>query len=184
MWALVAFCLAAAIGLVTVLAVCRGDSGRSKSYPWILHDTAKEHVGITAGLAGFALTGVVLVVTLARDRPATAGSSLDTVIVMFLVAYLWWVGSTFLISYIPHRDLNGELVPRVHFSLPRRSNIARFFWPGSRCCRCWRRMDSAASRTFSIFCCPHRYFADPCSSPWPPMVSASCGFGKRIFRQP
>ena len=117
MWALVAFCLAAAIGLVTVLAVCRGDSGRSKSYPWILHDTAKEHVGITAGLAGFALTGVVLVVTLARDRPATAGSSLDTVIVMFLVAYLWWVGSTFLISYIPHRELSGELVPRVHFSL-------------------------------------------------------------------
>jgi hypothetical protein len=109
MWTLVAFFLAAVIGLVVVLAVGRGDPARSKSSPWILHDTAREHVGVTAGLAGFALTGVVLVVTLAHDRPATAGGSLDTVIVMFLVAYLWWVGSAFLISYIPHNKLSGEL---------------------------------------------------------------------------
>jgi hypothetical protein len=36
---------------------------------------------------------------------------------MFLVAYLWWVGNAFLISYIPHDETSGELVPRVHFSL-------------------------------------------------------------------
>jgi hypothetical protein len=36
---------------------------------------------------------------------------------MFLVAYLWWVGNAFLITYIPHKETSGDLVPRVHFSL-------------------------------------------------------------------
>ena len=117
MWAVMGFLLAAAIGLVAVLAVGRRGSAQSDRYPWILYDTAKLHVGVMAGLAGFAFTGIVLVVTLARDRPGVAGSSLDTVIVMFLVAYLWWVGNAFLISYIPHGETSGELVPRVHFSL-------------------------------------------------------------------
>jgi hypothetical protein len=117
MWAVMAFLLAAVIGLVAVLAMGRRGSAHSDRYPWILYDTAKLHVGITAGLAGFAFTGIVLVVTLARDRPGVAGSSLDTVIVMFLVAFLWWVGNAFLISYIPHDETSGELVPRVHFSL-------------------------------------------------------------------
>ena len=117
MWAVMGFLFAAAIGLVAVLAVGRRGSAQSDQHPWILYDTAKLHVGIMAGLAGFAFTGIVLVVTLARARPGIDESSLDTVIVMFLVAYLWWVGNAFLISYIPHDQTSGELVPRVHFSL-------------------------------------------------------------------
>jgi hypothetical protein len=117
MWVLVGFLFAAAIGLVAVFAVDRRGSTPSDSYPWKLYDTANTHVGIMGGLAGFAFTGIVLVVTLARDRPGAAGNSLDTVIVMFLVAYLWWVGNAFLISYIPHDETSGKLVPRIHFSL-------------------------------------------------------------------
>jgi hypothetical protein len=115
MWAVLGFLLAAAIGLVTVLAAGHRRSAHLGSHPWIVYDTAKGHVGIMAGLAGFAFTGVVLIVTL--HRAGVAESSLDTVIVMFLVAYLWWVGNAFLISYLPHGDLSGDLVPRVHFSL-------------------------------------------------------------------
>ena len=117
MWAVLGFVLVAAIGLVVVLAAGRGSLAQNNTYPWKLYATASTHVGIMGGLAGFAFTGVVLVVTLARDRPDTVESSLDTVIVMFLVAYLWWVGNAFLISYIPHDETSGELVPRVHFSL-------------------------------------------------------------------
>jgi hypothetical protein len=117
MWAVLGFLIAAAIGLVVVIAACDRGSVQRDKYPWILYDTAKSHVGIMAGLAGFAFTGVVLVVTLARDRPGVADHSLDTVIVMFLVAYLWWIGNAFLITYIPHEETSGDLVPRVHFSL-------------------------------------------------------------------
>ena len=117
MWTVLGFVLAAAIGLVVVLVIGRHGLARSKTYPWQLYATANMHVGIMGGLAGVAFTGVVLVVTLAHDRPGTMANSLDTVIVMFLVAFLWWVGNAFLISYIPHDETSGELVPRVHFSL-------------------------------------------------------------------
>jgi hypothetical protein len=117
MWVVLGFLLAAAIGLVVMLAASHRSSIQRDRYPWTLYDTANMHVGIMGNLAGFAFTGVVLVVTLVRDRPADVGSSLDTVVVMFLVAYLWWVGNAFLISYIPHDETSGGLVPRVHFSL-------------------------------------------------------------------
>jgi len=117
MWTVLGFLVATAIGLVTVLAACQRRSAHLGAHPWIVHETAKAHVGIMAGLAGFAFTGVVLVVTLARARSGIAESSLDTVIVMFLVAYLWWVGNAFLFSYMPHGDLSDELVPRIHLSL-------------------------------------------------------------------
>jgi hypothetical protein len=58
-----------------------------------------------------------LVVTFAHERTGVAESSLDNVIVMFLVAFLFGVGNAFLITYIPHADTSGDLVPRVHFSL-------------------------------------------------------------------
>lgn len=117
MWAVLGFLLAAAIGLVLVLLATRRSSPRIESYPWQLHETTKLHVEILSSLAGFAFTGVVLIVTFAWDRPQVIGNSLDTVIVMFLVAYLWWVGASFLISYMPHGDGGGDLLPRVHFSL-------------------------------------------------------------------
>jgi hypothetical protein len=117
MWAVLGFLLAAGIGLMVVFAAGRRGSAQRGSYPWRLAETANLHVGIMGSLAGFAFTGIVLVVTLARDRPGIAESSLDTVVVMFLVAYLFWVGNAFLISYMPHVDTSGDLVPRIHFSL-------------------------------------------------------------------
>jgi hypothetical protein len=36
---------------------------------------------------------------------------------MFLAAYLFYIGTAFLISYLPQADTAGDLVPRIHFSL-------------------------------------------------------------------
>jgi hypothetical protein len=117
MWTLLSFLAASAIGLATVLSVGRGGSIRRRDYPWMLDAVSQLHVTIVGTLAGFAFTGVVLVVTLAHDRPGRAEISLDTVIVMFLVSYLYWVGSAFLISYLPKASTSGDFVQRVHFSL-------------------------------------------------------------------
>jgi hypothetical protein len=116
-WAILGFLLAAAIGLALVLAASRRGSARRDDYPWLLEEVMKLHVVIVGTLAGFAFTGVVLVVSIVRERPAAAQISLDAVIVMFLVAYLWWVGGAFLISYLPHIGASGDLVQRVHYSL-------------------------------------------------------------------
>lgn len=117
MWVIPSFLVAAAIGLAVVLAMHRREPASLEGYPWLLHETANQHVEILGGLAGFAFTGVVLVVTFVRERTGAADTALDIVIVMFLVAYLWWIGGAFLISYIPHKETSGDLVPRVHFSL-------------------------------------------------------------------
>ncbi|HEY2475283.1 MAG TPA: hypothetical protein VGI19_10825, partial [Candidatus Cybelea sp.] len=117
MWTLVGFIVASAIGVATVLNTGRRGSIRRRDYPWMLDVVSQLHVTIVGTLAGFAFTGVVLVVTFAHDRPGRAEISLDTVVVMFLVSYLYWVGSAFLISYLPHASRSGDLVQRVHFSL-------------------------------------------------------------------
>lgn len=117
MWAVLSFLVASAIGLAAVLTIGRRGSIRRRDYPWMLDGVSQLHVTIVGTLAGFAFTGVVLVVTLAHDRPGRPEISLDTVVVMFLVSYLYWVGSAFLISYLPHASKTGDLVQRVHFSL-------------------------------------------------------------------
>ncbi len=117
MWVFVAFLAAVAVGLATVLIAGRRGSTRRADYPWQLDEISKLHVNVVGSLAGFAFTGVVLVVTLARERSIASQVSLDTVIVMFLVAYLYWVGAAFLISYLPHIHTSGDVVQRVHFSL-------------------------------------------------------------------
>lgn len=117
MWAVLGFIVASIAGLATVLGAGRSGSVRRGTYPWILDEVSKLHVGIVGTLAGFAFTGVVLVVTLARDRFPQPDVALDTVIVMFLVAYLYWIGAAFLISYVPHESATGDFVQRVHFSL-------------------------------------------------------------------
>ncbi len=117
MWAVLGFLIASTVGVVVVLAACRRGSAQRNRQPWMLYDMAKQHVVIMGSLAGFAFTGIVLVVTLARQRTGVDASSLDTVVVMFLVAYLFGVGNAFLISYMPHADVSGDLVPRIHFGL-------------------------------------------------------------------
>lgn len=117
MWVVLGFLVAAVIGLGLVFAMDRRGPVSLDGHPWKLQDTANQHVLILAGLAGFAFTGIVLVVTFVRERTGAADISLDIVITMFLVAYLWWVGGSFLISYLPHGETSGEMAPRVHFSL-------------------------------------------------------------------
>ena len=117
MWAVLGFLIASALGVVVVLAACRHGSTQRNRHPWMLDEVAGAHVVIMASLAGFAFTGIVLVVTLAHDRTGADANSLDTVVVMFLVAYLFGVGNAFLISYRPHADMSGDLVPRIHFGL-------------------------------------------------------------------
>lgn len=114
---IIGFVVAAALGLAIVLRSARHGVAELDGHPWLLADTAKLHVAIMGGLAGFAVTGIVLLASLARDRSGVASSSFNTVVSMFLVAYFYYVGNAFLISYLPDSKTSGDLVPRVHFSL-------------------------------------------------------------------
>ncbi len=116
MWAAIGFCLTAAIGLGVVLARTRRSEARLLDQPWILQEIPRLHVPIMAGLAGFSITGLVLILTLTRGGAASS-DAFDTVVVMLLIAFLFYIGNAFLISYLPHAEQSGDLVPRIHFSL-------------------------------------------------------------------
>jgi hypothetical protein len=116
MAAAVAFCLLASVGLTLVLAPAERRAAQLGGHPWILQDSARLHVTVMAGLAGFAITGVVLLVGLNRAGHVDS-VRLGRVVLMFVVAYLFYIGTAFLISYLPHPDAAGDLVPRIHFSL-------------------------------------------------------------------
>jgi hypothetical protein len=117
MWVVLGWIVAAVIGSVAVVAMGRGKQPRLDSQPWLLYDTSKQHVTIMAGLAGFAVTGIVLIASLTRSGPGIETGPLSTVVVMFVVAYFFYIGNAFLISYIPNKETSGDFVPRVHFSL-------------------------------------------------------------------
>jgi hypothetical protein len=117
MFVIAGFIVAALIGLALALSLCRNSGFYRERHPWNLYEAAWAHVQLLGGLAGFAFTGIVLIVSFAMDRGGPTDPALDTVVVMFLVAFLWWIGGAFLISFVPHDESAGDLMPRVHFSL-------------------------------------------------------------------
>ena len=112
-----ALLVAFGIGIAALLWSVRSAGPRLDPQPWVLADTAKQHVTIMGGLAGFAVTGIVLIVSFANNHAGAAAAARDTVVVMFVVAYFYYVGNAFLISYAPNPATAGDVVPRVHFSL-------------------------------------------------------------------
>lgn len=117
MFVITGFVVAALVGLAVILILCRDSGFYREKHPWNLYEAAWAHVQLLGGLAGFAFTGIVLIVSFAMERGGPHNSSLDTVVVMFLVAFLWWIGGAFLISFVPHDEASGDLMPRIHFSL-------------------------------------------------------------------
>lgn len=118
MWVLVAFVVVAVVGTIAAVFYSRKGIERHEAPPWVLSDLAGSHVGIMGALAGFAVTGIVLIVGLAHGQPAAATTPLSTVVIMMLVAYFFYVGNAFLFSYLlPNREGRRNVPPRVHFAL-------------------------------------------------------------------
>jgi hypothetical protein len=117
MWVLLGWAAATVVGIAITIWLTRRGVPRLDSQPWLLYDTSKQHVTILGGLAGFAVTGIVLIASLTRSSPETETGALSTVVVLFVVAYFYYVGNAFLVSYVPHKDTSGDLLPRLHFSL-------------------------------------------------------------------
>jgi hypothetical protein len=104
------------VALAVVLPRARRTPARLSDQPWLLQEIPRMHVPIMSGLAGFSITGLVLILTLTRAGPASS-DAFDTVVVMLLVGFLFYIGTAFLVSYLPHAEKSGDLVPRIHFSL-------------------------------------------------------------------
>lgn len=113
--------VAAIICLVlTAILVIWCDSGNrfyDREIPWDLREVAGRIVVISGGLAGFAVTGMVLLVTLAKDEAAAQTDAFNATVFMFLTAYLFFVAAAFLFAFLPRADADGKPPARIQFGV-------------------------------------------------------------------
>ena len=118
MTALVDFIVVAIIAVPLVCLLGRNGRLRETELPWDLVDVAGRQMVVLGGLAGFAVTNIVLLVSLARDRAQTATESFTAVVTMFLVAYFFYVGTAVVMGFMPRDDPLSPVRPRHNASVP------------------------------------------------------------------
>ena len=81
--------------------------------PWDLADAARRQITLLTTQGAVAVTALVLLVTFS-SKNAVQRDSFDTVVVMFLVAFLWFFGVAIEFAYLPLEGAaEGLLLPRV-----------------------------------------------------------------------
>jgi hypothetical protein len=83
-----------------------------------LADIAAKHVGLMSGLAGYAVTGMVLLVTLGRSISDTSGTAYTTVVTMFFISWMAYAGTAFLFANMSDHDEEARRQPRHGFDVP------------------------------------------------------------------
>jgi hypothetical protein len=89
---------AAAIAVALIAAGRRYAITREESID--LGVLGSRHVAILGGLAGFAVTGLVLLVTLGRNLPDASGTQFTTLLTMFLVAYMGYFATSLMFANV------------------------------------------------------------------------------------
>jgi hypothetical protein len=85
--------------------------------PWDFGDAARREITVLTAQGAVAVTALVLLITLA-SKSEIHTKSFDTVVVMFLVAFLWSVGVAVQFVYLPtDGGPEGRLIPRLLFVL-------------------------------------------------------------------
>jgi hypothetical protein len=84
---------------VAVLWVVAGRNFKVVRDPQLnLAELGGRHVGILSGLAGYAVTGMVLLVTLGRTLLDNESTSYTTVVTMFFISWMAYSGTAFLFA--------------------------------------------------------------------------------------
>jgi hypothetical protein len=79
-------------------------------------EIGRRYVTVLGGLAGFAVTGMVLLVTFGRSVPGADNASFTSVVAMFLVAYVGFLGVSILFANIHGTDPGPIDVPAAMFA--------------------------------------------------------------------
>jgi hypothetical protein len=112
------YLIAAAIAVVAIWIVagrnfvCQRDSSVN------LSDIAGKHVGIMSGLSGYAVTGMVLLVTLGRSISDPSSTTYTTVVTMFFISWMAFAGTAFLYANVSDHDPDARREPRHGFDVP------------------------------------------------------------------
>jgi hypothetical protein len=109
---------AAAVATVGVWLVA-GRNFVSQRDPAVnLADLGAKQVGLMSGLAGYAVTGMVLLVTLGRSISDTSSTAYTTVVTMFFVSWMAYAATAFLFANMSDHDEDARRQPRHGFDAP------------------------------------------------------------------
>jgi hypothetical protein len=103
MTALVGFLVVTAVTVFAALATAGWKHRVTRDPTFEVEAVAGRQVGILSSLAGFAVTGLVFLVTQAHAVPNATGTAFTTVLAMFVVAYMGYFSSSLLFSNVSHR---------------------------------------------------------------------------------
>jgi len=96
----VGYLVSVVVGILVLWAVV-GRSFTVDRDPVVnLSELGGRHVGILSGLGGFAVTGMVLLVTLGRNLPDASSTAYTTVLMMFFISWMAYAGTAFLFANI------------------------------------------------------------------------------------
>ena len=117
MEALIAAAICLALSAVVVIRCDSGNRFYEREIPWDLREVAGRLVVVSGGLAGFAVTGMVLLVTLAKDEANAETDAFNATVFMFLTSYLFFVAAAFVFAFLPRADADGKQPARIQFGL-------------------------------------------------------------------
>jgi len=101
--AVIGYLIVATIAIAAALVIAGPRYAVSRDPTFELEDVSGRQVPILGALAGFAVTGVVFLVTQARNVPDPTSTSFTTVLAMFVVAYMGYFSSSVLFANVSHQ---------------------------------------------------------------------------------
>jgi hypothetical protein len=103
MTAVIGYLVIASVTIVIALIAAGPHRVVRRDPTFELEDVSSRQVPILGALAGFAVTGVVFLVTQAHNVPDATSTSFTTVVTMFVVAYMGYFSSSVLFANVSHR---------------------------------------------------------------------------------
>lgn len=104
MTAVVGYLIVATVAVVAALFVAGPRHTVRRDPTFELEDVSGRLVGVMSALAGFAVTGIVFLVTQSHNVPDPSGTSFTTVLAMFVVAYMGYFSGSLLFANVSNRS--------------------------------------------------------------------------------
>lgn len=118
MWLGIGFGVALALGLAVALLVARRGEAVEEPLPWSVGDMARMQASIMGTLGAVSITGIVILLGfLTRGGTDAQAVDLNTVTVMFAIAFGYLFNTAYLLTYLPDRTAVGERLYRFYYAL-------------------------------------------------------------------
>lgn len=104
----VAYLASAVVAIGAIWLVAGRDFVVTRDPSVNLAELGGRHVGILSGLAGYSVTGMVLLVTLGRSLADNAATAYTTVVTMFFIAWMAYSATAFLFINLTDRPAPVE----------------------------------------------------------------------------